>query len=303
KFLKAVNSTKRGKKHEDAFDREFNKLRISKPELDRDQQEKDWAVLADFGNDGVRGNFMVVLELDVDRNTRAQRADRADRAESSRAWDGKPDFKKFKKKSTARRRETVELLLSEENDHGIGSVYWKPQSQSQAPPVSQDLEFAGIKKVGTQRDKPSGGKGKAKVTMVEDSDSDEGPTLPKRKGKPAAKSQKVPSSGSRTTRQSKSREPSQQPLFLPSDDDEARVNSQLQAIQEDDSMESSIAAGLRDEDAMTSTMRTNASQETASRRTGRSTAQKRKATVLADDDSDDATFKGFGNRKKRGRVA
>ncbi|KAA1470782.1 hypothetical protein DENSPDRAFT_74216 [Dentipellis sp. KUC8613] len=97
KFLKAVNSTKHSKK-EDEFDREFNKLRISKPELERDQQEKEWAVLADFGNEGVRGNFMVLMEMDVDTSAKPYRTARA---RGRPEWDGKPDFKKFKKCGSA----------------------------------------------------------------------------------------------------------------------------------------------------------------------------------------------------------
>ena len=95
-FLKAIASTKRGKKTEDAFDREFNNLKISKPDLEHEEQEKEWDVLADFGDDtGIRGNFMVVMEMEIFRK------DDESRARSSQAvntdWEGKPNFKKFKK--------------------------------------------------------------------------------------------------------------------------------------------------------------------------------------------------------------
>lgn len=95
-FLKAIASTKRGKKTEDAFDREFNNLKISKPDLEHEEQEKEWNVLADFGDDsGIRGNFMVVMEMEIFRK------DDGSRARSSHAvntdWEGKPNFKKFKK--------------------------------------------------------------------------------------------------------------------------------------------------------------------------------------------------------------
>lgn len=96
-FLKAVASTKRGKKHEDKFDREFNKLKISKPDLGREEVEKQWDVLEEFGDDGdLRGNFMVVVEMDVpERQTRGTRRYGEGRME----WEGRPDFKKFRRVS------------------------------------------------------------------------------------------------------------------------------------------------------------------------------------------------------------
>ena len=94
-FLKAVASTKRGKKHEDRFDREFNNLKISKPDLRKEEVEKQWDVLEEFGDDGdVRGNFMVVVEMEIpDKQSRGTRRYGEGRME----WEGRPDFKKFKK--------------------------------------------------------------------------------------------------------------------------------------------------------------------------------------------------------------
>jgi hypothetical protein len=95
-FLKAVASTKKGKKTEDEFDREFNKLKISKPDVQHDEQEKEWAVLDDFeGDRGIRGNFMVVLEMDVHskENGPGRTRDNVARLE----WQDRPNFKKFKK--------------------------------------------------------------------------------------------------------------------------------------------------------------------------------------------------------------
>ena len=91
-FLKAIASTKRGKKAEDKFDREFNNLKISKPELEQEQEpEEEWGVLADFGDDtDLRGNFMVVVELDVYKKDK-------ENSVVNHAWAGKPNFKKFKK--------------------------------------------------------------------------------------------------------------------------------------------------------------------------------------------------------------
>jgi len=94
-FLKAIASTKRGKKTEDAFDREFNNLKISKPELvDNPDPEQEWAVLAEFGDDsGLRGNFMTVVEMDLYKKD----DDPAQQRTVNHSWDGKPNFKKFKK--------------------------------------------------------------------------------------------------------------------------------------------------------------------------------------------------------------
>lgn len=95
-FLKAVTSTKRGKKAEDDFDREFNKLKISKPELDRSKEnpEDQWAILDDFSNDrNIRGNFMVIVEMDVYKDRFPDKRATANNPE----WRGQPNFKKFKR--------------------------------------------------------------------------------------------------------------------------------------------------------------------------------------------------------------
>jgi hypothetical protein len=95
-FLKAIASTKRGKKNEDEFDREFNKLKITKPELGRHEPEEEWNVLADFGNDsGLRGNFMVIVEIDPYERSACSSGVKAKSVNCE--WDQKPNFKKFKK--------------------------------------------------------------------------------------------------------------------------------------------------------------------------------------------------------------
>ena len=98
-FLKAVASTKRGKKAEDTFDREFNNLKISKPDLERDAEQDEWKVLEDFGDDeSVRGNFMVVVEMPLFREERAA-GHYLRRGEGRLEWQGRPDFKKFRRVS------------------------------------------------------------------------------------------------------------------------------------------------------------------------------------------------------------
>ena len=97
-FLKAVASTKKGKKAEDSFDREFNKLKISKPDVQRDEQEKAWAVLAEFDEErNVRGNFMVVLEMDI--YSRGNERGCTGNTVATLEWQERPNFKKFKRVS------------------------------------------------------------------------------------------------------------------------------------------------------------------------------------------------------------
>ena len=93
-FLTALASMKKGKKNEDSFDREFNNLKISKPDVEREVREQEWDLLDGLDDEhNLRGNFMLVVELDVYRNggsggRGAQRTGRID-------WEGKPNFKKF----------------------------------------------------------------------------------------------------------------------------------------------------------------------------------------------------------------
>lgn len=98
-FLKAIASTKRGKKTEDDFDRDFNKLKISKSDLRADEAEHrpEWELLETFGDESnLRGNFMVIQDLDVFKVDNGPGARKRAVGNDPR-WDGKPDFKKFKK--------------------------------------------------------------------------------------------------------------------------------------------------------------------------------------------------------------
>ncbi|THH27257.1 hypothetical protein EUX98_g6930 [Antrodiella citrinella] len=122
-FLKAVASTKRGKKKEDDFDREFNNLRIAKPDLRRQEVANEWAVLEEFGDDGnLRGNFMVVVEMDVFRKEPRKDQGVYRRGEERLDWEGKPDFKKFKKKSSGEKRALIELVAEEQPEFNFGAT-------------------------------------------------------------------------------------------------------------------------------------------------------------------------------------
>ncbi|KAF8556710.1 hypothetical protein OG21DRAFT_579111 [Imleria badia] len=91
-FLTALASRKGKKTTEDDFDREFNNLRLSKPEVHREEEAKAWEILGDFDTEArnLRGNFMVVIDLDVFHRNSSYVA-------ATRSYDGRPNFKKFKK--------------------------------------------------------------------------------------------------------------------------------------------------------------------------------------------------------------
>jgi len=143
-FLKAIASTKRGKKNEDEFDREFNKLKLTKPELGRHEPEEEWDVLADFGDDsGLRGNFMVIVEVDLYERDRRNAGLRPKSTNCER--DQGPNFKKFKKvsqlglffgmtlklfqKIAGVQRTKIDLYASQtENDYGDCKVVVQSES-------------------------------------------------------------------------------------------------------------------------------------------------------------------------------
>lgn len=200
-FLRAVNSMKRGKKHEDEFDREFNQLRITNPKAkkkqDKDQIEdavvtattgddgaatsRPWDTIDDFGDVGLRGNFMVVVEMDVQRGSVRSTLAARNQDEVKSEWVSRSNFKKFKKKPTTsiERRPTVELVVSEENDYGIGNAYWKSgASGSQSQSDSQDITAAHPPLPRSKSKPPSKpsraaaapARGRRALTIVEDED-------------------------------------------------------------------------------------------------------------------------------------
>ena len=138
RFLTALASMKKGKRSEDSFDREFNNLRISKPDIEREVIEQEWDLLDGLDDEhNVRGNFMLVVELEVHKKSGAagtgtMRTGRID-------WEGKANFKKFRKvhlscillffdhradrrqKNNARRQPAIELVMNQGNDYGEGS--------------------------------------------------------------------------------------------------------------------------------------------------------------------------------------
>ncbi|TDL23405.1 hypothetical protein BD410DRAFT_787229 [Rickenella mellea] len=298
-FLKALASTKRGKRHEDEFDREFNNLRIARPDVQKDAQAADWAVLADFGDEGdLRGNFMVVVEMDV-----LEQKDKAMRrmGEARMEWDGRKDFKKFKKKDRAMDRSAVELVVDEENDFGMGSVYWKgnsqnpsqPQSQSQGGDLSSYLQPSQAQnRVRPTRTKPPSSsqpqtatqraKGRALRVMDSDESEDEDAAPVRGKGKASPKASQSKGKNAKKTTMDKD-----QPLFLDDDDDDDDGDATR------DVEGGQVAVGRESGEYDASTLKS--SGEVKSQ--GGRRAVKKKAPVVVDDDSDTGmTFKG--RRKK-----
>jgi len=67
----------------------------------------------------VRGNFMVVMELEVFRR------DSSDQRNVTRNYDGRKNYKKFKKTPNPSPRAPIELVGTAEHDYGVGAGYWK----------------------------------------------------------------------------------------------------------------------------------------------------------------------------------
>ncbi|KAI0688219.1 hypothetical protein BC835DRAFT_1419331 [Cytidiella melzeri] len=278
-FLKAVASTKRGRKTEDSFDREFNDLKISKPDLEREKIKDDWAVLNEMGDDsGLRGNFMVVVEMEVFRREGSAR--NAMRTAGGRAdWEGRVDFKKFKKKATGERRKPIELVVEDDGDGGLSQDTWKsslsqPQSQAQV--------------ARSERCKPE--QTQSGTDLIVDSDDDVPPLKPGSRKQTATQTQDTREPRPRASRQTQKAGISQKkgkPLFLDSDEVE-EVAAQKQPA---------VAPPIyEDESEPEATLATTG----RSTQTSRPNVKKRSAPALIiDDDSDDgATFQGFGARKR-----
>ncbi|KAG2121622.1 hypothetical protein DEU56DRAFT_760630 [Suillus clintonianus] len=218
-FLTAVASTKRGKKTEDEFDREFNKLRISKPDLQREEQVQMWTDMGDFDLPNIRGNFMVVMDLDVFRNSNSRREAVTNDTRDA-AFGNRPNFKKFKKKIDGFSRAPIELVVEEENDYGMGAGYWKDTTT--AKDYTKDSQ---VTDNGTQRSK-----GKRRALAI---DSDEEGTQSQ-----TLESVKQPVRKPARTKDTKK-------LFLNSDDDDAKDDAGLESSNEQPPVPSTPAARAR----------------------------------------------------------
>ncbi|KAI8977855.1 hypothetical protein BD414DRAFT_539100 [Trametes punicea] len=316
-FLKAVASTKRGKKVEDTFDREFNNLRISKPDLEWENEYEEWAVLDQFEDDvNLRGNFMVVVELPVYKETvigDGVRRDHLRRGEGRLEWQGRPDFKKFRRKTAGERHQPVELVVEEDADLGIGSQYWK--GASQAPPASQSHSHPNVQPDAesmTLRSTQRSSKSNRPVLTSEEDEGAKGSTLSRAASKPpnrrrsqASRSPTAKPRSAHTSRDTATRLASQkQPLFIDSDIEQASGNEGGDIVVSGGGLGSGSELedilGSDGEDGLAATLRTSArgTQIPSSRSAGK----RRPAPVVIDDDSDDgATFKAFGTRTRSKR--
>ncbi|GMK58702.1 hypothetical protein CspeluHIS016_0601440 [Cutaneotrichosporon spelunceum] len=155
-FLQAIRKSK--KAGLDDMDREFNAMHIRKAA--QQKRDVDYAIVRDF-NDDLRGNFIEIVRKDLFR------AD-PPRVLPPPADDGRPNFKKFKKKNVTRRQPLqVMLAVSTQAAEMGGEPYW-------------ETEAAGPQR-GTQK-KSQGTQSKMqsqRVAMLEE--EDDAPLLPRSK--------------------------------------------------------------------------------------------------------------------------
>ncbi|WWD22759.1 hypothetical protein CI109_107252 [Kwoniella shandongensis] len=131
-FLKAITSASKAKKGIDELDKEFNQLRIPKANgksavvkaNEWDASHPDYSIVNDF-DDELRGNFIQIVRKDLFRKDIGEKADRT----VGRVDDGRPNFKKFKKKNVIR-REPLPLVLTGPTVQAaeMGEPYWPTQA-------------------------------------------------------------------------------------------------------------------------------------------------------------------------------
>ncbi|KDQ22694.1 hypothetical protein PLEOSDRAFT_163587 [Pleurotus ostreatus PC15] len=134
-FLKAVASAANQPDADIELDEDFRQLRVA--EEDRENEAKAWAVLEEFGDDShLRGNFMVVVEMDLYRKDLSKR--RAEAEAASARWQGVPNFKKFKKKKTdVVRKAPIVLEAVGGSDHAVAPEYWKDDAVKHRNPSQE----------------------------------------------------------------------------------------------------------------------------------------------------------------------
>ncbi|KAK0200414.1 proline-rich protein [Desarmillaria ectypa] len=262
-FLKAIASTKRGKKNEDEFDREFNKLKIAKPELNKENPEDEWKVLEQFGDENnVRGNFMVVVPMEV----HGKHGGRTRQTTTNAEWQGKANFKKFKKKITSRvRPKVVDLVISDESTMAPAMAFSQISADYQQINESIDVDSPEPPK-----------RTKSQKTPINNSDLDIGnsPSVIQKTKNTSRAGSVVPQ------KRAASRRPSTPPLFLEDSEDE--------------DMQQELAA---DDDDDVQTLQSSAPSRKGAQ-TRRGTAKK--AALKVDDGSDsDAVFKPVKARRRK----
>ncbi|KAJ3514248.1 hypothetical protein NLJ89_g2480 [Agrocybe chaxingu] len=291
-FLKAIASTKRGKKGEDDFDREFNKLKISKPQLDKPAEpEEEWAVLAEFGDDSnLRGNFMVVVEMDVYKKNPRDKENQV----SNQAWNRKPNFKKFKKKVNHSSRAKIDLFVNDDNDYdtwAAGDSQGRTQTQTQVRLPDSQIELE-VQPLGTQTQRKTKN-GKSQIAIPsDDSEVEEAQPPPSRKTRkaPSRAGSAAPGSSRTSSRSKASSKPkAKAQLFLDSDNDDEVY--EIPGQDDDDDVV------VEEETLKSSPEELRAASHRTTRAAAKSKSKKAAPIILDDDSDDDAVFKGFGTRR------
>ncbi|EJD38144.1 hypothetical protein AURDEDRAFT_187815 [Auricularia subglabra TFB-10046 SS5] len=281
KVLTALASLKRGKRTEDAFDREFNALRIARPESagERAAREED-ELFAHFDFDAeLKGKrCFEVREYVLPERTANRAARREEAAGGSRRgplgewrpqWEGAPDFKKFRKVVAGLGRldlnerssspahagkAKIELVCPETKDFGMGSAYWSNPSTSQSQSRSQeDQTFAA-----TQQPRRF-------LADFGASDSDEPKPVV-----PAPKARAGRSQASQPAKKASQAAKKKTPLFIDDDDDEV-------GMEVDQDAPSTLAATL--------------TQGRGAARSAAASSRSRKPVVEESDSDDGMTFR------------
>ncbi|KAJ7585098.1 hypothetical protein C8J56DRAFT_1166276 [Mycena floridula] len=280
-----------GKKTEDEFDREFNKLKISKPDLRT--EDEDWAMLDDFGQEkNLRGNFMMLVEFDVYKDLENRRKGKENHENHVHPeWDGVPNYKKFRKTINVSRRNKIELVMNKPTDGDIDDpATWKKNRKEKA---------ASTQGFGTQAESS---KRAATPVMVIDSDEEDEEQRPPSplpaKSKASSRAKSKASSRATTVSRAASVAPSTRssrrtaalPLFL-SDDDEEEED---RIIADDDDDDFDDVQTLRSVKSTVQPLQSNNIQ-TLQSTLDSSVKPTRKRKVAAVDDGDSGVFQGFGS--------
>ncbi|KAG8744892.1 hypothetical protein FRC10_009262 [Ceratobasidium sp. 414] len=146
----------KGGKSGAAIDKEFANMRIAQENEEKEaasrRRAEEMRIWEECERDvDVRGNFMVIELVDLIRRNRGAAA-----RSVNPAWEGKPDFKKFKKRLTGLRGPRVQLFANDEErlDYGIGDNYWE------------------LNGVPSETQKHTGDTSRTKIRAVQDDDSD-----------------------------------------------------------------------------------------------------------------------------------
>jgi len=134
-------------------------------------------------------------------------------------WEGKPDFKKFRKKNDPHRRPAVELVMNQGNDYGVGSAYWKDD-----PDLARADEFLGH---------PQATSKARGLQLANEDDSDDEDQFPAK-----------PTSSWTTKRKIQgSRQEISEPLFFSSEDEDVGVTKHGEGDDRDEGTETLRSAG------------------------------------------------------------